>query len=224
MMKFLIFSFFCALPFLGYSNSLDMLDINFDLSDHTPQRKNCRQIGPQLDDSLIDDVFDTMDPRYWKADKDTIYIVLEGGAPPVSYPTEMRVFGMTGQEALVASQNAFEVNGCSTTHIHGDLANRWCHTAIARTFSAMLEEKGVSPVLASLAGGLFWAPKEFFIDQNSSPHDLTFTYSDRLGTKSTSFEVTVFGDTFSEDSQNFFRSRGYRMGRTTPFITIRRKL
>ncbi len=171
--------------------------------------------GPQL----ADDVERIVDRRFWAADEDLIYILPEGAEPPVSTP-EMLPLGLTAQQALLASRDSQGTNACSSQHLHGDLANRWCHSALARIFSSVLERIGVGPGLASLAGGVFWVPKEFFMDKNPSPSDLVITYADRLGTKSTTFEITLYGDAFKKEKSGY---NGIPFSRSGPFITIRRR-
>jgi hypothetical protein len=195
-----------------------MIITNFNVADVPRAEPDCSQpvFGPQL----VDDVDRIVsDRRYWAADKDTIYILPEGAEPPVSTP-EMLPLGLSAQQALLASRDSQDSNGCSSQHLHGDLANRWCHSALARVFSSVLERIGVSPGLASLAGGVFWVPKEFFVDRNPSPSDLVITYADRLGTKSTTFEVTLYGDAFKKERSGY---NGVPFSRSGPFLTIRRK-
>lgn len=220
MMK--LFLFFAMVSSLEHARARELLQVNYSLpkAEAKPEPE-CEVLGPKLDDEIVSDVSKALDAKYWRADKDTIYIIPEGGKPPVSTPADVELFGMNGTDVMHTSRDPFNSNGCAPGHDQGNMANRWCHTLIARTFSSILEKNGVSSGIAALAGGLFWAPKEFFHDLNPSAHDFTFTYVDRLGTKSTTFEVTVFGDAISPKymGQGFAPFRG-----STPFITIRRKL
>ncbi len=137
------------------------------------------------------------------------------------YPNDMQTLGMSPGVAMQASRDLHATSGCSAGHDQGDLANRWCHSALARTFAALLESKGVSKALASLAGGVFWAPKEFFYDLHPSAGDFVVTYQDSLGTKRTTFEMTVYGDAMFAH-RPFEKPAPFKA--STPFITIRRRL
>lgn len=207
---------------LEHASATGLLPIKYSLPKAQARPEpECEEVGPKLDDELLGNVSKAMDAKYWRADKDTIYIFPEGGTPPVAGPTDTELFGMNGSDVMHASRDAFNRNGCASGHDQGNMANRWCHTLIARTFASILEKNGVSSGVAALAGGLFWAPKEFFVDMNPSAHDFTFTYVDRLGTKRTTFEVTVFGDAISPR----YMGQGFAPFRkSTPFITIRRRL
>lgn len=137
------------------------------------------------------------------------------------FPKNMETLGMSSKTALMASRDDVQTDGCSDGHDQGDMANRWCHSALARTFSAVLEEAGVSHGVASVAGGLFWAPKEFFYDLHPSSGDFVLTYQDKLGTKRSTFEITVYGDAFYK-KRPFEHFEPFK--ESTPFITFRRKL
>lgn len=171
------------------------------------------------------------DPNFWKALlkidksqdnqrlKDVVYII------PVEKelldsPEEMTTMGMNAKQSLQASGDQLHNNGCSEGHDQGTMNNRFCHSAIARTLSSWLEAKGVNGVVSSLVGGVFWVPKEYLIDLNPSAHDIAFTYTDKLGTKSTTFEFTMFGDALFA---HYMGKDFAPMKSSSPFISVKRK-
>lgn len=210
--------------------------ISFNLKDLPGSVVTCVEGVPQPD-AKIEALTDTVNnPKFWseltkkstkdKNDKERLGEVFylfpkEDEGKEITYDGPTRTLGMTEQEALYAARDAFNTESCTPEHIHDDIANRWCHSSIARTFTSFLESKGLNPVLASVFGGVFWLPKEYFVDLNPSANDLVITYADKLGTKRTTFEITVFGDAIwkkypGKDVTPFKGSM--------PFITIRRKL
>jgi len=155
------------------------------------------------------------DPRLKNA---AIVLPIEENEP--SREEELTTMGMTARTSLELSGDQLQDNWCAEGHDQGTLNNRFCHSAVARSFASWLEKKGLDPTLASFAGGIFWVPKEFFMDMNPSAHDIAFTYVDKLGTRSTTLEVTVFGDALFER----YMGRGFApLKSSTPFVTIRRK-
>lgn len=132
---------------------------------------------------------------------------------------EMRIMGMTQQDALHASRDDIEINTCSIYHEQGDLANRWCHSLASQIAAHELESRGASPLVASLLSGLLFLPKEYLVDQNPSAHDITLTYRDSLGTESSTFEVTVFGDAIADNHV----SKVKPFSGSTPFLTWTRR-
>lgn len=206
------------------AHATEIMAIDFDLAE-----VDCLKGSPT--EGELDELIRTVQgPELWRtyAARDgsddprlkDAFIIIPVDKEDFDSPEVMRTMGMTAKEALLHSRDMFQESGCAAGHDQGDMANRWCHSAIARTFSSWLETKGASPVVASIAGGLFWAPKEFFYDMNPSAHDFAFTYVDRLGTESTTFEVTVFGDAFFK---KYFGKDFALFKESTPFITVRRK-
>ena len=130
------------------------------------------------------------------------------------------LMGMNEKTALLASRDSITESTCSGAHIHDDLANRWCHGTMANNFSEWLQSKGVNKAIACGAGGVFWLPKETLVDLHPSASDMVFTCEDKLGTKSTTFKMTVFGDAvFTKRLTKEFAP----LKKSTPFITITRK-
>lgn len=217
-----------CLIFLSFNlHAEELLAWDFDLNDFSNEK--CNSITASND--AVEKLSRTIkDPKFWNAlvgldpnDKHRLkntIIVIPVEKELLEKPV-MKTMGMTAKESLLASGDDLHVNGCSEGHDQGTMNNRFCHSAIARTFSAWLESMGVSKVASSFAGGVFWVPKEYFIDLNPSAHDIAFTYTDRLGTKRTTFEFTIFGDALFKHymGKDFapFKS-------STPFITITRKL
>lgn len=200
---------FLTFLFISTSFASEFLELNYSLPPgraKIAEECNDEVAGPVLKSNLNE-----LERVFEKANEDTIVI----------RPSNMEVLGMKAEDALKASRDGFKTAGCSSGHDQGDLANRWCHSAIARTFTSVLEAHGVDATVAALAGAVFWAPKEFFYDLHPSAGDFVFTYRDRLGTKRTTFEVTVYGDSLFEH-RPFEKVSPFR--ESTPFITIRRKL
>ncbi|MES2529380.1 MAG: hypothetical protein V4598_19990 [Bdellovibrionota bacterium] len=187
---------------ISQAYSFEVLDISYSLP-----AKDREKAGPLIEDRKFEEVEEFEDEE----ESEVITV----------FPEKMETLGMSSDLALQASRDAIQTGGCSSGHDQGDLANRWCHSALARTFSALLEEKGVSKAIASLAGGVFWAPKEFFYDLHPSAGDFVVTYQDSLGTKRTTFEVTVYGDALFAH-RPFEKPAPFKA--STPFITIRRRL
>lgn len=167
-----------------------------------PQRDSLKTLGATLRDPRL---AESMRPKakitqvttdaQGRIRRDSIYVYQTPDELGSSRGDQAKIMGFTSAEALRMSRDNINTAPCAPGHEQGDMANRWCHSAISQTFSHFLEKQGVGSAAASIAGGIFWAPKEFFIDMNPSAHDLVVTYRDKLGTKRSTFEVTVFGDT-----------------------------
>lgn len=138
------------------------------------------------------------------------------------YPAseEARVMGLTAKEALLASRDDISTSPCSSWHKQGDLANRWCHTAIAMGVSYGAEKAGASKPVAGLAGTAFWLLKEKLVDLNASSGDLVYTYEDSLGTKRSKVSITIFADSVFDSHFKKIKL----MKDSTPFISFTRKL
>lgn len=127
--------------------------------------------------------------------------------------------GLNEKQALQMSRDHISPGACSPLHLHDDMANRWCHSAMSQNFSEYLKDKGVSNPVADVMGAVMWAPKEYFMDLNPSASDMMVTfkgYSD----KNTTVQVTVFGDalykkTPGKDFSPFKKS--------SPFVVLRTK-
>lgn len=202
--------------------AIEIVDIKFNLKD----MKNSKQEDCLEDKSSVGELSNSIKKiakESMKDDKhrlqDTIIVYPEG--TQVEGVTEMKTLGMNAKDSLVVSGDQLQNNGCAAGHDQGTMNNRWCHSALARTFQAILEKNGVSPVISSIAGGVFWAPKEFFYDMNPSSSDFVVTYKDKFGTKRTTFEITMFGDAVFEK----YAGKGFApLKKSTPFFTITRKL
>ena len=133
---------------------------------------------------------------------------------------DRRVLGMTQKEALMASRDDFNHSACNDPHKQGDMANRWCHTAIAMGVSNVYEKAGASPALASVGGTVYWALKEKLADVNADSGDLVYSYEDSLGTKRSKFRITIFGDSIVD--RHFKKFQPFKS--STPFISFTRKL
>lgn len=99
--------------------------------------------------------------------------------------TEKQVLDLVGDEKGAT---------CSTKHLQGDMANRWCHASVVKVIDRSLRAQGISPVLAAIAGAAFFVPKEFLIDKNPSASDLVTADLEAYQNKNTKVEVSVFGD------------------------------
>ena len=203
----------------------EFLSLDFDLKDLPNSDCNTKSST----DEQLDSIANTLnDPTFWKEliasevsmDKDrvknTVFII------PVDKKQmeELNVLGLTAKQSLQLSGDQEQDAVCGEGHDQGTMNNRFCHSYIAQSFSAWLQRRGVSKTLASFAGGIFWVPKEFLVDMNPSAHDLPFTIADNLGTKSTTFQVTVYGDSFYK---KYFGKDFTLFKESTPFIAITRK-
>lgn len=140
--------------------------------------------------------------------------------PRIQTGREPRIMGMTAQDAQLASRDGVNMRACSPGHEQGDLANRWCHSLISQTIVDGIFGRDGSPVAKAVVEGFVWAPKEFLVDMNPSAHDLTFTYRDKLGTKRSTFEVTVYGDSVFDNHVTKIKP----FSGSTPFLTWKRSL
>lgn len=207
-------------------NSYAFLELDFKLEEMN--KEQCAKEILNEEKALSNLIAVIEDPKFWSsylkyesADhrlNEKVYVVAydKNDLPP----EEFKVLGMTAREALLASRDDIQTIGCAHGHDQGDLANRWCHSAVANSFASWLERRGLNSTVASIAGGMFWVPKEFFYDLNPSAHDIVFTFKDKLGTKSTTFEVSVFGDTFYK---KFVGDKMEPFKGSTPFLVIKRK-
>lgn len=114
------------------------------------------------------------------------------------YDEEFRVFGFSEKEVLSFVDDRINTSACSIDHIHGDLANRWCHGAVVKVIDETLKANGVSKIISALLSASFFIPKEYLIDMNPSKSDLVisdfemFNYQNaKGGIKGT---ITLFGD------------------------------
>lgn len=115
---------------------------------------------------------------------------------------DYRVMGMTEKEALVQSGQgplSPPYRACDSNHNNGDIANRWCHAAIADSMNQYLLLIGVKPVLAAVLGSLPILLKEYLIDQHPSKSDMPigeiqiFTLN-KANPKAGSVFLTAFAD------------------------------
>ncbi len=133
-----------------------------------------------------------------KVESDYIVVVNAGEYQEVItlQKEELRILGITEQEALMRSGDEFGVNSCSDKHLQGDMANRWCHGSIVKLAdSALRDNTNINKYITNLLAASIFLPKEFLMDTNPSAGDLVLTdipiYDNANGDK---IELTVFGD------------------------------
>ncbi|MBD64408.1 MAG: hypothetical protein CME62_04330 [Halobacteriovoraceae bacterium] len=226
-MKILLVSVLCYLFIpLSFAGPIGELDIEFDLADVGGSADTCgRTIQENSEIKNLSEFIS--DPNYWESltetqkhdDGSVTYFMLPSQSvdtlgsnntlSEVTADDSEEFLGMTQRDALLASRDPYGRTACSTDHIHDDIANRWCHGYLANNFANYLRRRGLNRELAALAGGVFWAPKEFFVDLNPSANDFVATYE--------------FGD-------NVFKDNRYRVQVSTygdvgngslPFVTLR---
>lgn len=230
-----------TLLFTAISNAdeVRILPIDFDLAQLNSQNKNNRPDSMDLSKGNISNLI--KDPRFLskmgpvaqikelqpnsiggKNRYKTYYVFpLPNEADLKSYEGS-KFLGMSQKEALRASRDDRSSSACSAVHDQGDLANRWCHSTLSRNLADFLQRKGASPLLANAAGAFLWVPKEYFYDLNPSSGDLVVTYKDSLGTKRSTFEVSIFGDAVFKGERASGALRPFK--NSTPFVTFKRSL
>lgn len=194
--------------------------VEFDLIQLHGSRKN-----GDCDDHVklaegIESVVNTIkDEKFWSKqdDEDGVYVKVT----KIPYEEPILPLGTTNKEALYMARDLKNTTVFSKGHEQGDMGNRWAHSYLARIPGEIIKRNGGSEIVASLVGMFFFVPKEFLYDLHPSSGDLVVTYSDRLGTKKSQFQITMFGDSIYkhrpfEDVKLFQES--------SPFITWKRKL
>ncbi|MAZ47674.1 MAG: hypothetical protein CME65_03880 [Halobacteriovoraceae bacterium] len=237
-MKILALIFFITFNVFASSDNLELMAIEFDLSEvpttnTSDSNEVCQKqfIGPIAAEDLI---ALAENPRFWSGLTGSEGDTIESGYRTFYYfPTDNfgsdntigevradnseRFLGMTQREALLASRDPIGDTTCSTRHIHDNIANRWCHGYIANNFANFLRDRGLSHGLATLAGGIFWVPKEYFKDLNPSANDIVITHGDHIDNR-VSYQVSIYGDMFfpKRPGQDFELGAG-----SLPIVTLR---
>ena len=113
------------------------------------------------------------------------------------YEPDIKVFGYTEKEVMdyVSDPNG---HACSTQHIHGDLANRWCHAMIVKIIDETLKSYDINKFASGILAASVFLPKEYLIDLHPSKADLVISdfkvFQNKDSKNSSSATVTVFGD------------------------------
>lgn len=217
---FMMFLMTLLLAGSSYSAStLILKDIDFDLIklEKSKKAQDCDynvKVFKELE-PLVDTV---NDDRFWTTQnpKDGVYVKLT----KLKDENPILPLGTTNKEALSMSRDLKNTTVFSEGHEQGDLANRWAHSYLARIPGEIIKRNGGSELASSLVGLLFFVPKEFLYDLHPSSGDLVVTYTDKLGTKNSSFQITMFGDAI-------YKKRPFEdvqpLKESSPFITWKRK-
>jgi hypothetical protein len=139
-----------------------------------------------------------------------------------SAPKEfLLTMGMSNKDALLASRDVYSNTVFTESHVQGDIANRWGHSVIYRIPGEMVKGLGASEFLTTIVGFLASLPKEYLYDKHPSASDIPVTFTDSLGTKSSTFEITVFGDTLYNHRP--FEGKVEVFKGSAPFVTWKKK-
>ncbi len=160
------------------------------------------------------------DDRFWSKQKNgDVFIKIVRKKPfQKEYLTTL---GLTNKEALTASRDLTSDSVFTPQHVQGDLANRWGHSVIYRIPAEIAKNLGASQIVSTLLGLFASLPKEYLYDRHPSASDIPVTYSDKLGTKSSEFEFTVFGDSLY--GHRPFEGHVEIFKGSAPFVTWRKK-
>lgn len=221
---------YILLLLVSTSSFAEVLNIDFHLEDLDPQVKtrkalqtklnDCNDVNPtpieivSLTDIIKDDKF-LNQQKY----KDGVFVKITRKKAP-DYSEVIPPMGMTNEQALLMSRDLENVSVFSEGHDQGDMANRFSHSLLSRIPGEVLKQMGMSEIAASVIGAVFFVPKEYLYDLHPSAGDLVVTYTDKMGTRSSEFQITVFGDALYthrpfQDAKPFKES--------SPFVTWRRK-
>jgi hypothetical protein len=129
--------------------------------------------------------------------------MLNDPAKKIELRVDGRVMGLTEKDALeMSGQGPLSppTRACDNDHNNGDIANRWCHAAIADSVNQYFLQMGVNPILSVVLGAIPLLIKEYFVDLHPSKNDLPIgeirilKFKNPIGKKDASVYATAFAD------------------------------